>query len=87
MNWLRHKLQGIYVRLIDWLQEHSRCEICHEEQVAHLCIGCGRYICYGCDSMFYEDENLCIECRATITPEEEAEMAREQVDLEAGGEL
>jgi hypothetical protein len=37
--------------------------------------------------MFYEDENLCIECRATITPEEEAEMAREQVDLEAGGEL
>jgi len=46
------------------------------------CVGCGHFICYGCDSMFYEDENLCVECRATITPEEEAELAREQAESE-----
>ena len=77
MNWLRHKLQAFYVWAINWLQEHSRCEVCHEEQVAHTCIGCDRFICYDCESNFYEDESLCVKCRATITPEEEAEIRAE----------
>ena len=44
-NWIRHKLQGFYVWLIEWLKEHSQCELCHEEQVAHTCVGCGLFIC------------------------------------------
>jgi hypothetical protein len=72
-KWFNHVLQGFYWWLECKASNLSQCELCHEETIARQCIGCKAYICYGCDSMYYEDETLCAECRATITPEQEAQ--------------
>ena len=49
------------------------CELCEEEIVDGPCVGCGRRICMNCDSLYYDDETLCVECRKDITPDEEEE--------------
>lgn len=80
---LNHLLQGFYW----WLEEKSSglscCEICNDEPVARVCIGCDKYIGYGCDSLYYADETLCTECRSTITPEEEAQDRIDAIQEEA----
>ena len=82
-RWIKHILNGFYFWLECKAVDLSHCEVCNEQSVANACIGCGAYICYGCDSMYYEDETLCIPCRSTITPEEEA---RDRVDSEIESE-
>jgi predicted amidophosphoribosyltransferase len=70
---LNHYLQGIYWWLEQKCSDLSNCELCNSMTVAKVCIGCGSYVCYGCDSGYYEDETLCLNCRKEITPEQEAE--------------
>jgi hypothetical protein len=58
------------------------CELCKEGIVDAPCVGCGRRICGSCDSLYYEDEYLCTECRKDITPEEEEEDRKLQTELD-----
>ena len=68
--------------LRDFLLQHDHCEICSEFEPFYTCISCDRRYCVDCESGYYEDENLCSECRATITPEQEAEDWKEAVESE-----
>ncbi len=54
----------------------TMCELCHEEPADYTCVSCEKDICAGCESGYYSDEDLCRECRAAISPEEEAEDIR-----------
>jgi hypothetical protein len=65
-----------------WLDVHDVCEVCKKESAANVCIGCDRRICFECNSGYYEDETLCMECRKEITPEEEAEDRQLAQELE-----
>src|SRR5580692_11251402 len=73
MRWIYWKLDNFRCELNMWLDEHDLCEVCRDEPAANECIGCGQRVGFECNSFYYEDETLCTECRATITPEEEAQ--------------
>jgi hypothetical protein len=75
-RWFFYWLEIVIDRLSYWQCEHDLCEICKRYTADRICIGCNRRIDYECDSCYYNDENLCIECRKDITPEQEAEDAR-----------
>jgi hypothetical protein len=65
---------------------YDLCEICHDQRSDNICIGCERRICYQCTTGYYVDGDLCTICRASITPEEEAEDQRDQAELDAEDE-
>ena len=70
--------------LIEWAKRIKRladlydlCEVCYEDGADYICVGCDRHICGICTSDYYRDAELCIKCRAEITPEEEDNDRRE----------
>ncbi len=81
------KLKRWFFRFIDkvscYFGQYDLCEICHVQRTDNTCIGCDRRICQECTTGYYIDEDLCAICRASITPEEEAEDQREQAAFEA----
>lgn len=77
---IRHWVFNLLERLERWRREHDICEVCHEDAVDTRCSeGCQKRICFNCESYFYSDATICIECRNKITPEDEAEMRKDGV--------
>ena len=85
-------VKRLYVKLRRWfferlgtlayrLAQYDTCELCGEDFADGPCVGCGRRICIDCNSGYYEDEELCKECRKDITPEEEAQDLVDQQEL------
>ena len=62
------------------IEEHDLCGICGDDVGDYLCVGCDRRICGACDSRYYNDAELCTECRKNITPEEEEMDRRESAE-------
>jgi hypothetical protein len=80
---LRRWFFGKWHRVNSWIEDKDVCEICGEERADTVCIGCGKRICWLCNSLYYIDEDLCTECRRDITPEEEeAEDSRMELENE-----
>lgn len=77
-RWLFEKANS----LRDWINSFDICELCHEEVVDLSCVGCKRRICMDCESGYYEDESLCKKCRSDITPEDEEQDRKDQLELE-----
>lgn len=76
-RWFFYWLEVFIDRASHWQSELDLCEICKDYTADRICVGCDRRIDHTCDSnYYYEDESLCTLCRATITPEEEAEDRR-----------
>jgi hypothetical protein len=61
----------------DWVNAKDSCELCGNEIADNICVGCDRRICDMCNSGYYADAELCTNCRANLTPEEEAEDRKE----------
>ena len=59
---------------------NTLCELCEEEPSDYICVGCDKHICGACDSGYYSDAELCVKCRATITPEEEESDRKEAAE-------
>jgi hypothetical protein len=86
-------MQELVVRFIDWLEDTARslrlrfdrCHICSQEG-CYWCEGCRRRHCVDHESFFYNDCDYCTECRAAITPDDEAEMLKDAIaaDCESG---
>lgn len=77
---LKHYLFNFIEWLNEWRREHDLCEVCHESSVETRCYeGCGKRICDNCESYYYEDATICVECRDKITPEQEAEERHEAI--------
>ena len=68
---LRRWLFSFIERVNHWNVDHDLCELCDTDESQTNCITCGKRICYGCDSRYYDDVELCTECRKNITPKEE----------------
>jgi hypothetical protein len=66
----------------DWVNGKDACELCGNEKADYICVGCEKRICCMCNSGYYEDAELCRECRKDITPEEEAEDRRLALESE-----
>lgn len=60
---------------------NALCQICEEEPTDCLCVSCHKFVCCECTSGYYADADLCIECRAKITPEEEEEDRMESAAM------
>lgn len=79
---MKNKVMHFIFELIDslqnWREEHDICEVCKVSTAESKCSeGCGKRICYGCESFYYEDATICVECEKSITPEErEADRKR-----------
>lgn len=77
---LKHYLFNFLEWLEKWRKEHDICEVCHENPVELRCYeGCGKRICSNCESYYYEDATICVECRNAITPEQEVEERQEAI--------
>ncbi len=79
---IKRWLFGKLAILNRWREAHDLCEICHEEQACSICVGCEQRICCECTSGYYADEDLCLACRAQITPEEEEADRLEQIQAD-----
>lgn len=79
---LRRWLFSFIERVHHWKVDHDLCELCRKDESQTNCISCNRRICYGCDSHYYEDVELCVECRKDITPEEEEQDRKEQAMID-----
>jgi hypothetical protein len=77
---LKRRLFDFIKRLNCYREENDLCELCHEETADYICVGCDRQICGACDSAYYRDAELCTDCRAKITPEEEEQDRRESAE-------
>jgi len=58
------------------------CDLCKENAIDSTCVDCGKEICVECDSGYYSDETLCVECRKQITPEEEEADRKAQTEYD-----
>jgi hypothetical protein len=68
---LRRWFYGKIADIAYWLGTKDVCELCGDDIADGGCVGCEKRICMNCDSGYYDDETLCKDCRAKITPEEE----------------
>ena len=66
----------------DWIDGLDACEICGNEMSNYICAGCEKRICCMCNSGYYEDAELCMDCRKEITPEEEEKDRRDALENE-----
>jgi hypothetical protein len=66
----------------DWIDGKDACELCGNEKADYICVGCEKRICCMCNSGYYEDAELCRECRKDITPEEEEQDRRDAIENE-----
>ena len=66
-RWFLRKWQS----LDHWIKELDACELCGNEKADCECVGCDRRICCMCNSGYYEDVELCTDCRKEISPQEE----------------
>lgn len=78
---LRRWFYGKIADIAYWLGTKDVCELCGEDIADGGCVGCERRICMNCDSGYYDDETLCTDCRAKITPEEEESDRQEQANF------
>lgn len=77
---LRHYLFNFIESLNAWRRQHDLCEVCNENPVETRCYeGCGKRICENCESYYYTDATICVECRDQITPEQETEERQEVI--------
>ncbi len=75
------KVKHFFLDLMkDLVNSYAVCEICGEEPTDSSCISCDRFICSTCTSGYYADADLCIKCRAEITPEEEEKDCKESAE-------
>jgi hypothetical protein len=81
------------VEFLMWLESRvrdlrERFDVCHicGEPADSWCVDCKKRHCVEHESNFYNDESLCTECEAAITPEGRAAMYQEAVasDCESG---
>ena len=66
----------------NWVNGLDACELCGNEQADATCAGCEKRICCMCNSGYYEDAELCMDCRKEITPEEEEKDRRDALENE-----
>lgn len=77
---IQHWVFNVIEWLEAWRMRHDICQCCYEEPVTQRCYeGCGKRICDNCESYYYEDATICVECRDKITPDEEAEMRKDAI--------
>ena len=68
IKWLKREFFGWFAGFKDYISGLDSCELCGNEQADNICVGCDRRICCMCNSGYYEDAELCTDCRAKITP-------------------
>lgn len=71
---------GWFKGFAEWVSGKDECELCGNEKADYICVGCDKRICCMCDSGYYQDAELCTECRKNITPEELAEDRKDAAD-------
>jgi hypothetical protein len=79
-KYLKREFFGWFAGFKDYISGLDSCELCGNEQADNICVGCDRRICCMCNSGYYEDAELCTDCRAKITPEEEEEDRKESAN-------
>lgn len=85
---IMHFLFTLVDRLARWRDRYDICELCGEGTVDTCCYeGCGKRICCDCESFYYEDATICIECEQSITPEELEADRKMMEDAERGLDL
>lgn len=84
-RWIHDKLDRFEI----WSQRrdemsviyNSCCQICKKNMATTRCYeGCNKFICDDCESHFYEDATICVECEVALTPEKRAEMMKERAN-------
>jgi hypothetical protein len=80
IKWLKREFFDWFAGFKNFIQGLDCCELCGNEQADSICVGCDKRICCMCDSGYYSDVELCTNCRANLTPEEEAQDREEEAN-------